>query len=403
MSRRIASTLALILALSASPTLSEEGNRWQSAPLNEVQTAATGGDVSAQFALGLRLENGEGVLQNYASAAAWFTKAAEQGSAAAAHRLGQYYFTGIGVDQNRAAGLSWLAKAAQTGEARYLHDYGTALETGSEDPADFARAAEAYAKAAEQGFEDASVSLGVLYQNGKGVAQDLLRAKALYEGPAERGHARAQNNLGLLYVRGEGVPQDYARAVALFESAASQGLDVALRNLGVMFENGFGVDQDEARAHELYRLAAGDAQAPGAPAGLPRVVFDPRILPPDMSEEGMAKIQNGVRARDPLALFSAGWILMQLENPGFADIQQAAQLFNAAAQAGNPAAMTNLALMYFEGRVVPQDYATGYMWLVLAGTAGFDQALDLSAALASRMTPGQIAEAQKMAEARVQQ
>ncbi|MFW2541369.1 tetratricopeptide repeat protein [Primorskyibacter sp. 2E107] len=393
-------SVALCLCLAALPAVAQQADPWVDADLAQVQAASDQGIAAAQYALARRLEVGDGVLQNYALAAEWFARAAKQGNAAAAHRLGQYYFAGLGVDQNRDAALAWLEAAAETGAAQYLYDLGVALETGTEAGKDLTRAAEVYQKAADLGHAEAQVSLGVLYQNGKGVPKDLDRARTLYEGPAEAGHARAQNNLGLLYVRGEGVPQDYNRAFSLFEAASDQGLAVALRNLGVMYENGFGVAVDEALAHELYRRAARDGKAPGDADAIPAVVFDPRLAAPDTSEEGLKRLQNGVRAGDPVALFTAGWLLMQDEGAGYAEFRQAAGLFHASALAGNAAAMTNLALLYFDGRVVPQDYALGYMWLVLAGTAGFPPALDLSATLASRMTPGQIAEAQQMAQAR---
>ncbi|WP_425099662.1 tetratricopeptide repeat protein [Tropicibacter sp. S64] len=393
--RRLGAALALCLVLGGAATAQQQ-DAWQGADFATLQAAADQGTVQAQVALAQRLEAGEGVLQNYALAAEWYARAAGQGSAAAANRLGQYYFAGLGVEQSRATALQWLGTAAATGEAQFLYDYGAALEAGPDgDPA---AAAAAYEKAAALGHPEAQVSLGVLFQNGSGVPKDLARAKELYEGPAEAGLARAQNNLGLLYVRGEGIPQDYDRAFALLEAAAGQGLPVAIRNLGVMYENGFGVVADETVAHDLYRRAALAAEAPGAEGGVPTAVYDPRLLPPDTSEEGLKRLQNGLRAGDPLALFTAGWLLTQEEGAGYPELRQAAAFFHAAAQAGSPAAMTNLGLMYFEGRVVPQDFAVGYMWLVLAGTAGFGEARDLGARFAEQMTPGQIAEGQTLAE-----
>ncbi|WGW05907.1 SEL1-like repeat protein [Tropicibacter oceani] len=392
--------LGLCLCLIPATGLAQQADGWAGADLAGLQSASDQGNPDAQFALADRLHNGDGVLQNYALAAEWLARAAHQGHAAAANRLGQYFHAGLGVEQDRDTALTWLEQAAQTGQAQYLFDLAAVLENGPDGQADPARAAQLYGQAMDLGFGAAAVSLGVLYQHGTGVEKDAARAKTLYEGPATQGDARAQNNLGLLYVRGEGVPQDYDRAFALFTAAAEQGLKVAMGNLGVMYENGFGVAVDEARAAELYRLAARDGQRLDGDGGLPKTVFDPRLVPPDTSPEGLNRLQNGVRAGDPLALFTAGWLILQSDDPGLDDLRQAAGLFRAASEAGNPAAMANLGLMYFEGRALPQDYALGYMWLVLAGTAGFQQALDLSASLSGRMTQAQIAEAQQMAQTR---
>lgn len=94
----------------------------------------------AQFTLALRYENGFGVAQDAAAAAAWYAMAAVQGSAEAKLRLGALYMLGRGVAQ------------------------------------DFNAAAVLFAEIAAQGHAEALFSLGVLYENGMGVSQDLTAA-----------------------------------------------------------------------------------------------------------------------------------------------------------------------------------------------------------------------------------
>jgi TPR repeat protein len=55
--------------------------------LAETRTKAEQGDAAAQFNLGLMYRNGEGVPKDYAEAANWYRKAAEQGVAAAQYTL----------------------------------------------------------------------------------------------------------------------------------------------------------------------------------------------------------------------------------------------------------------------------------------------------------------------------
>ncbi|AZV80668.1 sel1 repeat family protein (plasmid) [Parasedimentitalea marina] len=83
------------LSLQAQETLAD----WRDVPVAQLEQGAQNGVADAQYALGLRLEKGRGLLQNFALAATWFTRAADQGHAAAQHRLGQYYFDGIGWRQ----------------------------------------------------------------------------------------------------------------------------------------------------------------------------------------------------------------------------------------------------------------------------------------------------------------
>jgi hypothetical protein len=55
---------------------------------------------------------GQGVPQDYAEAAIWFRKAADQGDAAAQSLLGELYFSGHGVPQDYAEAYFWLDIAA---------------------------------------------------------------------------------------------------------------------------------------------------------------------------------------------------------------------------------------------------------------------------------------------------
>ena len=101
-------------------------------------------------------DNGQGVPQDYAAAASWYRKAAEQGDAVAQVNLGVMYRDGQGVPQDYAAAVSW------------------------------------YRKAAEQGYANAQFNLGLMYANGQGVPQDYVTAHmwfnlAAASGDNERG------------------------------------------------------------------------------------------------------------------------------------------------------------------------------------------------------------------------
>lgn len=356
-----------------------------------IETRARAGEVAAQAAMAQRYHNGDGVLQDYARAADWARRAAEQGDAAAQNLLGRYLSAGLGVAQNSEQALHWLRQAAAQGAPEHLYDLGRLLDATAPE-----EAAQAYAAAAKAGHVEAAVSLGVLYQAGRGVVQDHTRALGLYAGAATQGSARAQNNLGLLYVRGHGTAQDYGRAAALFAAAAEQGLKQAMINLGVMYANGFGVPVDEARAAELYRLAGQGNAATTATGdavgnrGQP-LIYDSRLAPPAVN----AALHQAARAGDPVAQFQLGWALLQTGDPG--QHRQAAALFREAAAAGYAPAMTNLGVMYFEGLGLPQDYMLGQMWLIRAAISGLPETAAARARYDSLPTPAQLNEAQSLA------
>jgi peptidoglycan hydrolase-like protein with peptidoglycan-binding domain len=69
------------------------------------------------------------------------------------------------------------------------------------------------------------------------------------------------------------------------------------------------------------------------------------------------------------------------------------------AEQGDARAQTIVGLMYRDGQAVPQDYVRAHQWLNLAAAAGQQDAAQARDALAARMEPGQIAEAQRLASA----
>jgi uncharacterized protein len=68
-----------------------------------------------------------------------------------------------------------------------------------------------------------------------------------------------------------------------------------------------------------------------------------------------------------------------------------------AAEQGDARAQNNLGVMYDEGQGVPQDYVQAHMWFNLAGASGHANAIKNRDAVARKMTPEQIAGAQRLA------
>jgi hypothetical protein len=63
---------------------------------------------------------GEGVPHDYAEAAKWCRKAADQGMAKAQFALGNMYAIGEGVPQNDAEAVKWYRQAADQGMTKAL-------------------------------------------------------------------------------------------------------------------------------------------------------------------------------------------------------------------------------------------------------------------------------------------
>jgi TPR repeat protein len=71
--------------------------------------------------------------------------------------------------------------------------------------------------------------------------------------------------------------------------------------------------------------------------------------------------------------------------------------YKLAAAQGNAKAQFNLGISYAKGEGVAQDYLRAHMWLNLAAIGGDADAVKSRDITARKMTPQQIAEAQKLA------
>jgi uncharacterized protein len=90
--------------------------------------------------------------------------------------------------------------------------------------------------------------------------------------------------------------------------------------------------------------------------------------------------------------------LMYLNGQGVPrDYATALSWLRKAAEQGYADAQNFLGQMYAGGYFVPQDYVIAHMWFDLAVASGRQDAAKIRDTIAARMTPAQIAEAQKLA------
>src|SRR6202521_2049432 len=99
---------------SAEPRSADQRAQAKSPP--ELRKLAAQGDADAQWQMGVRYHNGEGVPRDDAQAMQWFLRAAEQGHATAQATLGAYYWAGRGVPQDSSKAYFWAALALAQGD-----------------------------------------------------------------------------------------------------------------------------------------------------------------------------------------------------------------------------------------------------------------------------------------------
>jgi len=194
---------------------------------------------------------------------------------------------------------------------------------------------------------------------------DYATAYRLWKPMAQQGDAIAQNNLGVMYYYGQGVRHYYTEALKWLRRAAEQGLPAAQFNLGLMYANGQGVPQDYAEAVKWYQKAA---------------------------QQGYAEAQSNIGF-----MYDQGRGVPQ-------DYAEAVKWYRRSAEQGHATAQKNLGVMYYYGQGVPQDYIPAHMWFNLASwrfpasnRKDREDAETMRDLVASKMTPAQVAEAQRLA------
>lgn len=90
-----------------------------SAPGSSTANGTIGAVTAAAFyEMGEKYYYGRGVRLDYAEAAKWYRKAAEQGNSDAQYSLGHMYLFGLGVRQSNRDAANWFLKAAAQGNAK---------------------------------------------------------------------------------------------------------------------------------------------------------------------------------------------------------------------------------------------------------------------------------------------
>ena len=107
---------------------------------------------------------------------------------------------------------------------------------------------------------------------------------------------------------------DHPSAARLLQAAVAQGNAEAMPNLGYLYARGHGVERDPAAALELYK--------------------------------------RGAQAGDAEAMNAVGYRYNFAEKP---DFERAAQWYCKAVLRGNPRAMNNMAILFYNGQGVPRD------------------------------------------------
>jgi len=152
--------------------------------------------------------------------------------------------------------------------------------------------------------------------------------------------------------------KDYATAFSKFRSAAQLGNAAAQALVGMMYSEGLGVAQDYKEAVRWWLLAA---------------------------KQGNSTAQYNLGN-----MYRNGHDIAQ-------DYKEAVRWYRLAAQQGLTEAQHNLGFMYGNGQGVLQDHTRAHMWSNIAAINGDKGSVKNRDIVASKMSPQQIEQAQRMA------
>ena len=321
--------------------------------------------------------------------------------------------------------LRWCRKAAEQDYAVAQNNLGVCYRDGQGVAQDFVEAVKWFSMAARQNYPPAQFNLGVCYASGQGVAQDYEAAVKWYRKAAEQNHPGAQSNLGLCYDNGDGVTKDGAEAVRWYRKAAELNHAFAQFNLGVCYRNGEGVTKDEAEAYKWYLLAAaqGDKVAKEVVSTLERQLTRQQLAegqkragdfkPPEVSlldtpqSPARGQLPAELRAKAATGNAEAQNELGEAFNAGklgaVKNAVEAVKWFRWAAAQNLAAAQSNLGLCYERGDGVAKYEVEAYKWYLLAAAQGDTKAKRAASLLELLLSPEEIAEGKRRAQAWLEQ
>lgn len=200
---------------------------------------------------------------------------------------------------------------------------------------------------------------------------------------ASSGDTEAMNKLGCRYFIGAGFVQDSVKAFELFRKSAEAGFAPAMINTARCYRAGDGVPKNEERAREWTQkaLAMTEAKAKGGDTSamfMLASIYEFGIANTIAADKARSRewLKKGAQAGDPQAMSALALSLLEENNP---DAKTAFGWALQAANAGEHEAMTLVSQLLANGQGVPRDEKQSLAWLQKAANGGQATAMRLLA------------------------
>lgn len=251
-------------AVTSDPTTARMDKALAAAKAGDYATAlalweplAQAGVSRAQNNIGACFAEGLGVPVDRPLALKWLTLAAEAGDPVGQRNCAAFHMQGTnGSDADYARAADYYRRAAEQDDAVSQDMLSWMLLEGEVMPPDPAEAKRWAERAANAGISASATRLGMLYHNALGVDRDPVRAVFWWQKGAVDNDADAQAMLGAACHMGAGTPVDHVAALAWLLRAVDGGSVLAQPFLKPVRESL--TPAETAEAEQRARLPLGD-------------------------------------------------------------------------------------------------------------------------------------------------
>ena len=324
---------------------------------------------------------GQGIPRDYAQAAHWFGKAAEQGLAAAQYSLGGMYKQGEGVPKDNARAAHWFRKAAEQGDAEAQYYIGSFYYFDLGVRQDYQQAYFWLSLAAAEGVEQAAerrdkAAKKLWPQQITAVQQRVRNWRPSKAAPSSRQTGTATAALVVSATVDRGLVMDVQRHL--------EGLDYDPGPVdGIMGRR----TENAIRAFQRF---AGLTVTGDVSPGLVERLREAEAAQAVAAAPGPDSPEKAAEPVDAQAQLSLG--ISYMFGQGVPqDNAQGVRWIRKAAEQGLMVAQYYIGSLYHSNLGVPEDYEQAYFWLSLAAAEGDEQVVKRRDEAAKKLTPQQIA------------
>jgi uncharacterized protein len=208
------------------------------------------------YEMGVVYERGIGVLADFDTALANYTKSANAGYYNALIKLGLYADSISNIELSTQY-YDFAYKRVIGKKQKQLLGYILAQNnnTLAKSEKNEIQRLQYYKKSGALGNSEAQFEVAKAFELGTGTIQNLEKAMLLYNGLAEKEYTPAMIRIGQLYYDGLNFARDYAISRKWFQKAAELGDPIGARYLSDMLANGRGMEKDTKLAEEWKKRA----------------------------------------------------------------------------------------------------------------------------------------------------